>query len=346
MLDIERYSQSLIDEMIRREGSGVHFIPLADCYGLTYQCGGERFVWKKISTPVAIRLISHFKYRSGMNIGERRRPQSASMRYDHASRTYSLRLSTLPANGRESLAIRLLPHTTFQTVDTIPLLSSTKSVLCKISQLEQGLCLISGPTGSGKTTTLYAIVEQLIAEQKKMVITIEDPIERPIASTVQVEVNEKAGLTFANILRASLRHDPDAMLIGEIRDEETAMLAIRAALTGHLILATVHASNSVSAVLRMLHFGISKSDLASCLRYVLSQRLVRLRCAFCKDRSPYCHYCFKRGALFDVLAGEALYEAIFSPPQKIERRFYRQALKAWMLGYVGNDELKRVAYET
>lgn len=347
MYEIEEYSRSLLDELIRLHVSDIHFIPLGDRYQLTIRVGGERVTWKHIRTSLALRLISHFKYRSGMNIGEKRKPQSAAFIYPHSSQDYSLRLSTLPANGHESLAIRLLPHTSSHSLHSIPLLDHARRQLLQLSQLHQGLCLFSGPTGSGKTTTLYAVVEQFLREKKKMVVTIEDPIERTIPSIVQVEVNEKAGLTFANVLKASLRHDPDVILIGEIRDEETAALAIRAALTGHVILATIHGSSTVSALLRLIHFGISRSDLAASVRYVISQRLVRLKCHICKEKcSFYCPYYHERRALFDILTGEELIETIFTDNNKVEQRFLNVAKKAWILGYVENEELMRVAYET
>ncbi len=334
-----------MNEMIYLGATDVHFIPLKDHYRILYRLDGKLLKWKELRMNVAIRLLSHFKYRSGMNIGEKRKPQSSAMLHHTNTSTYSLRLSTLPTHEKESLAIRLLPHSAPRSLQSIPLLSQTQQILMNISKLEEGLCLFSGPTGSGKSTTMYAIVEQLLTNREKTVITIEDPIERPLPAVVQVEVNPKAGMTFGEILRASLRHDPDVLLIGEIRDEQTATLAIRAGLTGHLVLATIHAGTSRAALLRMLDLGVSRTDLSACLRFVLSQKLLRKMCSFCRGECmPFCRRRSGRAALFDVLTGNELYEAIYTPNSN-ESSFVHAVKKAWALGYVTDEEIKRIAYE-
>lgn len=347
--DIELYSQVLINDMITQRATDIHIVPSArNRYLFAYRLHGTLQPWKEMSAKVAERLISHFKYQSGMDIGERRKPQSASMLHRTKTSTYSLRLSTLPALHRESLAIRLLPHVSLNTLSHLSVLQNTQKDLEQICNLAHGLCLLSGPTGSGKTTTLYAIVEQIIKKGGRTIITIEDPIERPIPSIIQVEVNEKAGMTFDAILRASLRHDPDVLLIGEIRDETTATLAIRAALTGHLVLATVHASSCYATLLRMLDLGVSEGDLLQCCHYVLSQRLVETKCPICAGKcDPLCKQSrsMARAALFDVLKGDELVSVMKKGSNEHDNGLFRKAKKAWALGYVTKEEVWRIKNE-
>ncbi|MET3506882.1 competence type IV pilus ATPase ComGA [Halalkalibacter oceani] len=348
LYDVETYSRVVIDEVIDVRATDIHFLPAADHYTLAYRVHGRLLNWKVLNRQLAERLISHFKYKSGMDIGERRKPQSASMIHETKQGTYSLRLSTLPTLERESLAIRILPHFSTKTLSFLSVLQHSERMLNKVSQLRRGLCLLSGPTGSGKSTTLYAIVEQILKQGGRSIITIEDPVERPIPTVIQVEVNRKSGLDFDAILRASLRHDPDVILIGEIRDEATASLAIRAALTGHLVLATVHANNCYSTILRMLDLGASQLDLKECCRLILSQRLVETRCPYCGDRcSPYCQRRRKmaRAALFESLAGEKLMAAISEAVADSLKGFTKEAQKAWALGYLSTEEFARVVHE-
>ncbi|NEU29639.1 Flp pilus assembly complex ATPase component [bacterium LRH843] len=348
MYDIEKYSHLLINEMIDLEATDIHFVPVASDFHLSYRRNGRLEQWRKLKMDVADRLISHFKYLSGMDIGERRKPQSSSIIYRTQESTYSLRLSTLPTQDKESLAIRILPHLTSTTLLSLPVLNQARKTLIDISRTKNGLCLLSGPTGSGKSTTLYAIIEQMIKGGGKSIITIEDPIERPIPSIVQVEVNAKAGLSFDAILRASLRHDPDVLLIGEIRDEATAALAIRASLTGHFVLATIHASNCYQALLRMIDLGVSRVDLSQCLKYVLSQRLVQIKCPICGGNgcSPICGQSqLSRAALFDALKGEELAKVIQIGAIKHYNQFQGGAKRAWALGYLTEAELLGVMDE-
>ncbi len=348
LYNIEQYSRTMIDEFIHLKATDVHFIPTNDKCLLTYRLNGKLERWKELRLGLADRLISHFKYQSGMDIGERRKPQSSSMIHVTSSSTFSLRLSTLPTHDKESLAIRILPHLSSQVLPSLAILQHSRNTLFEASQLSRGLCLLSGPTGSGKSTTLYAIVEQIINEGGRSIITIEDPVERPIPSIIQVEVNTKAGMTFDAVLRASLRHDPDVILIGEIRDEVTASLAVRAALTGHMVLATVHASSCYAALLRLLDLGVSQLDLAECCRMVLAQRLVRTKCPICRGPcNPHCERRrhMSRAALFEILKGEALHAALESQVREQHHEFVSEAKKAWALGYLTDEEMMRIFNE-
>lgn len=348
LYDIEQYSRSIIDEVIQMKATDVHFVPMPNKCLMTYRLNGKLEHWKELLPSLADRLISHFKYQSGMDIGERRKPQSSSMIHLTKSSSFSLRLSTLPTKDKESLAIRILPHLSSKALPSLSVLQHSRNTLFEVSKMPRGLCLLSGPTGSGKSTTLYAIIEQIIREGGRSIITIEDPIERPIPTIIQVEVNMRAGMSFDTVLKASLRHDPDVILIGEIRDEITASLAVRAALTGHLVLATVHASSCYAALLRMLDLGVSKLDLSECCKMVLSQQLVQIKCPICQgfcDRHCERYRTRSRAALFEVLKGKALSEAFVSRKAGAEWGFKAAAKKAWALGYLSDDEMLRVINE-
>ncbi|ARK31437.1 competence type IV pilus ATPase ComGA [Halalkalibacter krulwichiae] len=347
MYEIEQYSRHLLDEAINMKVTDLHFIPEEEFYLLAYRLNGRMVHWKRLNLRLAERLISHLKYRSGMDIGERRKPQSTLLMHSVQHSPYSLRLSTLPTIHSESLAVRILPYFSTQTISSLSFFNHHVNTFKKICSINQGLCLISGPTGSGKTTTLYTIVEELIRIGGKSIITIEDPIERVIPHAVQVEVNNKAGLSFDSVLSACLRHDPDVILIGEIRDEETAALAIRASLTGHVVLATLHAQDGYTALLRMMDLGVSRFDLLECCKVVFSQRVINVRCPLCREGChPFCQARRKmsRSAIFEIVNGEQLKEMIEKRKYK-GKGFLSEINKAWALGFIEDTEWQRYANE-
>jgi competence protein ComGA len=347
MYEIEHFSRQLLDEAITMRVTDLHFIPHDQYCLLMYRLNGQMEQWKKLKPKLAERLVSHFKYRSGMDIGERRKPQSSSMLHISQNSHFALRLSTLPTKTNESLAIRILPHFSSQSISSLTILQSHSKVLHEMCSLSQGLCLLSGPTGSGKTTTLYTIIEQICELGGKTIITIEDPIERVIPNVVQVEVNNKTGLSFNSVLSSCLRHDPDVILIGEIRDEVTAGLAIRASLTGHIVLATVHSQDCYTALLRMLDLGVSRFDLMQCCRIILSQRIINVKCPICYERChPLCrrNRNMARAAIFEVLKGQELTESI-SAQISLSKGFTHELNKAWALGFIEEAEWQRFAHE-
>ncbi len=325
----------MIADAIGHGATDVHFIPDESGYFIQYRIMGNTSHQEKLDSYIAERLVSHFKYQSGMDISERRKPQSTSMKIDLNNVRYDLRISTLPTRLMESLAIRIIPQNQYNSLEELPLFMKHLHQLETSTQLTQGLCLITGPTGSGKTTTLYAMLEKILEEKNRTIITIEDPIERTIERTIQVEINHKAGLTFANCLRAALRHDPDVIMVGEIRDEETAALAIRASLTGHLVLATLHSKNCYQAVLRMLDYGVSKFDLNEACQMIVSQRLVHTPRYYEMDIIKR-----NRSALFEWLVGEQLSRAILTSERIKYRTLFDEARKAWCLGFITTDSLK------
>lgn len=251
------------------------------------------------------RLISHFKFLSGLDIGEKRRPQNGSMDIMIQQKILHLRLSTLPSAYTESLAIRLLPQEETIDMHHLSLFPESVDQLCNLMVRASGLILFTGPTGSGKTTILYSLLQYIQSQMKRQIVTLEDPVEKKVDSFLQMEINEKAGITYGEGFKSILRHDPDVIMIGEIRDEETAKLVLRASLTGHLVLSTVHARDSVGCLYRLLELGFTYRELEQTLLGVVSQRLVLTKCPYCKEE---CHpVCFrrrkmKRMGVYEVLA--------------------------------------------
>lgn len=220
-----------------------------------------------------------------MNIAEKRLPQDGQMSWYFDGQNYSIRLSSIPTIHGEKLVLRILNTQLKYSLEHIGMCSSLLERLKEYLNRPQGLILVTGPTGSGKTVTLYSYLEYL-NQSSRNITTIEDPIEIPLQGINQTQVNEKYKLNFSFILRALLRQDPDVIMIGEIRDEETAKIATRAAQTGHLVLSTLHTNCTISAIERMNQLGIENSQLKSCLKMVIAQRLVRKLCPHCKETIP------------------------------------------------------------
>lgn len=229
-------------------------------------------------------LLTQLKVWSGMDIAEKRVPQDGRMLLKYVDTEVDLRLSSLPTVNGEKLAIRFLQRQ--DNLLSLEQLQFSDSNLQRYRQLfrrPNGLVLLTGPTGSGKTTTLYATLQELDAAANN-IITLEDPVEYKLAGINQVAVNRRSGLTFAAGLRSIVRQDPDVIMLGEIRDEETAAMAVHAALTGHLVLSTLHTNDAIGAVYRLLDMGIADYLLAAGLRGVLAQRLLRRPCRYCGER--------------------------------------------------------------
>jgi type II secretory ATPase GspE/PulE/Tfp pilus assembly ATPase PilB-like protein len=230
--------------------------------------------------------VSRLKIMAELDIAERRVPQDGRIRLKLQNRQVDVRVSTLPTLHGESVVLRLLDKNRGRI--SLTELGMSESTLAQFSEAvtrPHGIVLATGPTGSGKTTTLYAAVE-LVRTGREKIITVEDPVEYQLAGVPQVPVNEKVGVTFATALRALLRQDPDVMLVGEIRDGETAEIATQAALTGHLVLSTLHTNDAPSALTRLIDLGVAPFLVSSTVEAVLAQRLLRQNCESCKTRLP------------------------------------------------------------
>jgi len=235
---------------------------------------------------LAAAVVSRLKIMAELDIAERRVPQDGRIRLRMHDRQVDVRVSTLPTLHGESVVLRLLDKEAGRfDLQDLGMADDTESLFVSIVSKPHGIVLATGPTGSGKTTTLYAAVDRIRTGREK-IITVEDPVEYELPGVPQVPVNEKVGLTFANALRALLRQDPDIMLVGEIRDQETADIATHAALTGHLVLSTLHTNDAATALTRLVDLGIEPYLVASTVEAVLAQRLVRQICSSCKEQVP------------------------------------------------------------
>lgn len=309
MQTIEKFANQLLSEAAVLRVSDIHIVPQKRNAIIRFRHDGRLFVKETISKETCERLIAHFKFLADMDIGERRRPQNGSMEIEVEMDIIHLRLSTLPTVYNESLVIRLLPQNSFLPLSRLFLFPRMTKKILSLLKHSSGLVIITGPTGSGKTTTLYTLLEVCKTKFNRNIITLEDPIEKRTDDIIQVQINEKANLTFATGLKAILRHDPDVIMIGEIRDVETARIAVRASLTGHLVLTTMHSKDAAGAVYRLMEYDISLWELEQTLLAVSAQRLVDLKCPFCEGKcNPFCYRYrrVRRIGVYELLHGESL----------------------------------------
>ncbi len=281
---IVKLANLIVSEGIKRRASDIHIEPTAKYVNVRYRIDGMLTKGIRVPDWLKLPLISRIKVLSEMDIAERRKPQDGRIRVGYAQRKIDLRVSTLLTNFGEKVVIRILDSkTSSHDLARLGLSPEHLRVYQTMIEQPQGWVLVTGPTGSGKTTTLYASLNA-IKDVTKNIVTVEDPIEYQLEGINQVQVNPKAGLTFASGLRSILRQDPNVILVGEIRDVETASIAMQASETGHLVLSTLHTNDSVSTVNRLFNLGISSDLVASNLLVVVAQRLVRRVCPQCKTQ--------------------------------------------------------------
>jgi type IV pilus assembly protein PilB len=282
----ERLMELVVSSAIEYDATDVHINPTELATLVSFRLDGVMQLCYSLPASAHGRLVSVFKVAAGMDIAESNRPHDGQMAFSYLQERYDLRIATIPAVTGENMVIRILSGShEFLSLKDLGLVPEQIDRIKDMAHSPYGMVLVSGPTGSGKTTSLYAVMRTINA-MKKNILTIEDPVEYTMPLVQQVEVNEKAGITFANTIRSFLRQDPDVMLIGEIRDEETAGLGMRAALTGHLVFSTVHTNDAIGAVVRLRDLGVEDYIIASTIRGVISQRLLRLLCPHCKRPSP------------------------------------------------------------
>lgn len=284
---IAKFVNQIITNAIDTRSSDIHIEPRLNGYIVRYRKDGMLSKVLDIPSKVENSVISRFKVLSRMNIAEHRRPQDGTFSIKYKNQSYDFRINTLPVSGKEKVCIRVLaPAVSLNAADkNISLAGGSEEDIAKIKNMvscPNGIILTSGPTGSGKTTTLYSVLKSLNDEDVN-ITTIEDPIEIKLEGINQSQVNAKAGITFASCMRAILRQDPDIILVGEIRDYETLETAIAAALTGHLVLSTVHTNSAAATVTRLVEMGAKDYLVASTLSGVIAQRLVRRLCDDCKE---------------------------------------------------------------
>jgi type IV pilus assembly protein PilB len=271
-------------EALRRRASDIHLEPLEKKFRVRFRIDGV--LYEIVSPPKRIEraVIARIKLMSKMDIAEKRLPQDGRIMLDIGGRPIDFRVSTLPGIYGESVVLRILDKTRMLIgLDKLGFLPDDLEKWNNILKFTGGLVLVTGPTGSGKTTTLYASLQKLNTIDKK-IMTVEEPVEYQIPGINQTPVNPEIGLTFANVLRAFLRQSPDVILVGEIRDKETADIALRAALTGHLVFSTLHTNDAPNAITRLIDLGMPPFLVASSVQGVMAQRLVRVLCPYCKEK--------------------------------------------------------------
>lgn len=276
---------SIIMEAYQQNASDIHIEPEESFTRVRFRIDGDLQVYSQFTHEVHQLITTRIKIISGMNIAEKRIPQDGGLRFRNEFVRFDLRISTLPTAYGEKVVMRLLGADRNISYDlhSLGLSNYTINMIEKALRVPHGILLVTGPTGSGKTTTLYSMLAKL-NDPTKAIVTIEDPIERKFESITQVQVNARAGLTFASGLRSILRQDPDTIMVGEIRDTETAEIAIRAAITGHFVLSTIHTNDALSTVVRLTDMGIEPFLVASSVKCVISQRLVKKVCTHCKTQ--------------------------------------------------------------
>ncbi len=275
--------QGLFDEAVRTRASDIHIEPHANVVGIRLRVDGHLRPHTEFDTRLAPALASRLKLVAALDISERRLPQDGRFVVQVRQQAVDIRLSTLPGQYGESLVMRLLLKDPMLAVlDKLGIPAAGLATLQNALSSGAGLVLVTGPTGSGKTTTLYAALGSLDAAQTK-IITAEDPVEYRLAGITQCNVNERVGLGFSQVLRAALRQDPDAILIGEMRDQDTVETCMRAAVTGHLVLSTMHTNDAASAAARLIDMGAPSYMVGMALQLIIAQRLVRSVCGSCAE---------------------------------------------------------------
>lgn len=285
--NVASFATKIITDAIDMKASDIHIEPRLDCYTVRYRIDGILRRVLDLPQKVESSLIARFKVLSRMNIAEHRRTQDGTFTVKYNGISYDFRINTLPVAGKEKMVIRILaPAASIKTEDrVIKLAGGTEDDLARINKMTaapNGIILAVGPTGSGKTTTLYSILKSLNNEGVN-ITTLEDPVEIKIDGLNQSQINPKAGITFASCMKAILRQDPDIILIGEIRDFETLETAIAAALTGHLVLSTLHTNSAAATITRLIQMGAADYLISSTLTGIIAQRLVRRLCPKCKE---------------------------------------------------------------
>ncbi len=281
---VVRFVNAIILKAIQDHASDIHIEPDETELRVRFRVDGVLRVDEKIKPPLGLAsaIVSRIKIMSALDIAERRSPQDGRMRVNASGRAIDLRISIIPAYCGEKVVIRILDRNSM--LGDLRALGLSPTILEGLSeQVKQpnGVILVTGPTGSGKTTTLYSALATINSIDRN-ICTVEDPTEYSLPLVNQMQVNERAGLTFASALRALLRQDPDVMMVGEIRDTETAKIAVEAALTGHLVFSTLHTNDAIAAITRLVYMGVESFLLAAAINAILAQRLVRRICADCK----------------------------------------------------------------
>ena len=282
-----RLVNTLIESAYKRNASDIHIEPGKDYLIIRVRINGDLGLYTEMEMSYHRSVVTRLKLMGGMDIAEKRLPQDGKYRYESEEVVTDLRISTLPSVFGEKVVLRLLGNdrdSALMDIRRLGMSETQEEIFSRMLKAPFGIILVTGPTGSGKSTTLYAALNRL-GEKKINRVTVEDPVEKVLPGVTQVQVNAKSGLTFAAALRSILRQDPDVVMIGEMRDEETADIGVRAAITGHLVLSTLHTNDCVSVIYRLKNMGIPFYMIAAALTGVVAQRLVKVLCPYCKKKA-------------------------------------------------------------
>ena len=339
-MPVVRMVRNLLADAVARRASDIHLRPGEDATDVLYRIDDELVPVRRLTRALHPAVVSRIKVLAAMNLAEHRRPQDGRTTFHlDGERSVDLRVSLLPSVFGESIVVRLLDTAEgLWNLDDLGLSETDRQRLDDVMTRSHGMFLATGPTGCGKSTTLYAMLLEL-RKQRINILTIEDPVEFHIADIQQMQVNPKAGFTFASAMRNFLRHDPDVIMVGEIRDRETAGIAVESALTGHLLLSTLHTNTAATTVTRLLDLGVESYLLRTSLLAVMSQRLVRLTCEHCRVEEPVdlhireelgvgvdevfhigrgCHRCeglgvFRRKAVYELMVFNSRLRQLIAP---------------------------------
>ncbi len=337
---IIRFVNQVLKDAIELRASDVHLEPFEDEFRIRYRIDGEL---QEVPVPAQLKrfqpaIVSRVKILSHLNIAEKRLPQDGRIKVRIDSAEVDIRVSVIPMLHGEAVVMRLLrQNSTLRGLGQIGMNTREFEHFKHVLKMPHGIILVTGPTGSGKTSTLYTALNE-INDAVRKIITVEDPVEYQLKGVNQIQVNEKSGLTFARGLRSILRHDPDVILIGEIRDAETAQIAVQASLTGHLVFSTLHTNDAPGALTRLVDMGVEPYLVASSLEAVLAQRLVRVLCPHCKQPDNSANaWAFK--AKLGIAADKTIFKSVGCRECRNTGFFGRQAIFEWM---DTNEEIRQL----
>lgn len=344
----------MILDAIKRKASDIHFDPTPTSLKVRIRIDGELLDYAEVPEFVKKNFTTRIKIISGMNITESRLPQDGAIKSNMDANSVDLRVSSLPIVDGEKIVIRILDYSmSLEGLDTLGFSNKNLNIVKKMISVPNGIVLTTGATGTGKSTTVYAMLQNLNTTERN-IITVEDPVEMKIPGINQVQVNSEIGLTFGNTLRSILRQDPDIIMIGEIRDDETARIAVRASITGHLVLSTIHTNNSLNTIERLLDMDVERYLLGSALTGIISQRLTKKLCPKCRRlraTTPYERNVFKVVLNQDI---NQIYEPVGCPDcikgyrgriAVHEALLLNQDIRDAIVNGLQRDKLRHLVYE-
>lgn len=346
-LSAVQLSQTILNDAAEACCSDVHIEPAGESWRVRMRRNGTLFLYGSYPKSLYSEFVTRIKFLSAMDIGEKRRPQDGRFTFEYGGRHVDVRASAIPVKGEEKLVLRLLDRTGLDyTPEGIGLVGNNLALVQKLLRQPLGLVLICGPTGSGKTSTLYTFI-QMLNRVERNILTIEDPVEFDIDGINQMQVNPKADITFSTGLEAMLRQDPEVMMVGEVRSMETAEIALRSSITGHLIFSTLHTTDSPSAIIRLMDMGVEPYMLSAGIIGVISQRLVRKLCDHCKNEVHMQDDYFKiDGITYEAVGCEKCFEGYTGREAVFEIMLMDERIRSLIKPGVSLDALKAAAVES